>query len=195
MEDQMQTLGGNVEELASPGHRLDLQAVQRGQRWIVGLECAEGDKIDASESCARHTSRSGTARATPPPASRAWAHYERRIDVSGLTFQALSGPVRRRQAEGNRKPTGDTPVAAAPLPRAMPGAASATARRAADPPRRLAGAARPAPPAQPWTHRARYQVDRTSIRPQRGRRYSLRRDHRPVHRRASMLQPSARHRA
>src|SRR5215207_9393372 len=32
MEDQMQTLGGNVEELAAPGHRFDLHAVQCRQR-------------------------------------------------------------------------------------------------------------------------------------------------------------------
>src|SRR4029453_6940100 len=48
MENQMQPLGGEVEELASSRHRLDLQAVQRGQRWVVGLERAEGNEINSS---------------------------------------------------------------------------------------------------------------------------------------------------
>src|SRR5512132_1176166 len=45
----MQTLSSDVQKLAPPGHGLDLQAVQRGQRWIVGLERAESDKINAIE--------------------------------------------------------------------------------------------------------------------------------------------------
>ena len=43
----MQTLGRDVEELPAPGHRLDFQAVQRGQRWIVGFECAEREEVNA----------------------------------------------------------------------------------------------------------------------------------------------------
>src|SRR5215211_9253855 len=136
--------------------------MQRREWWIVGLERAEGDEIDASDAVP-------DALVGQEPRQRLHFRHLRHgpimnIRLSGRARQAGAAARRRRAAGG-------TPLAAALPPQAMPGARSATARPAADPPRRPGAAAPPVPRATPWTHPDRCQVDRTWTHPQTSRRY------------------------
>src|SRR5687767_1854022 len=130
--------------------------MHRRQRWIVGLERAKGDEIDASDAMP-------DALLGQEPRQRLHFRHLRHAPIMDIL---LSGRTRQAAAAaGPRQAAGGTPLAAALSPQAMPDAASATARRAADPLRRPAAAARPAPRAPPWTHPARCQVDRTWTHP------------------------------
>src|SRR5687768_10755175 len=98
MEDQMQALGGKIEELAAPSYGLDLQTMQRREWWIVGLERAEGDEIDASDAVP-------DALVGQEPRQRLHFRHLRHgpimnIRLSGRARQAGAAAARRRAAGG-----------------------------------------------------------------------------------------------
>jgi len=49
MDHQVQAADVEVEELAAPAHPDDLLALQGERRWVVGLEDAHGDRVDAGD--------------------------------------------------------------------------------------------------------------------------------------------------
>src|SRR5215211_5578840 len=111
MEDQVQPLGGKVKELASSSHRLDLQPVERRQRWIVGLECTEGDEIDASNG-------SPDTVLAQEPRERFHLRHFGHAPIMNVPSGRWTSPA--LAAGGQPQAGGDTPGAAAPRPQAMP---------------------------------------------------------------------------
>ena len=87
VEDQVQPLGGDVDELAVPGDVVDLQAPQGRERRVVGLQRAERGELDVGDGVA------DAALAQEPRERLDLGHLRHGSSVPGVAGQSGAGRV------------------------------------------------------------------------------------------------------